>query len=95
MSGERADVMRLDFGAFSKVERTPQGGMRIPANLTRTGVFIYRRKDGTERRELREPAEVFHADSLSTLRSAPVTNLHPDRAVGPDNWKSLFTRSQP
>jgi hypothetical protein len=83
------EVQRLDFGRFSKVTRTPQGGMRVPANLTRIGVFTYTRADGTKVRELRHPDEVFAEDSLDTLRSAPVTDLHPDRAVSPSNWRKL------
>ena len=81
--------MRLDFERFSKVERTPQGGFKIPANLTRVGVFVYRRADGSERRELRHPEEVFSEDSLSTLAAAPVTDLHPRGPVTPGNWKAL------
>jgi len=63
--------------------------MRVPANLTRVGVFSYTRADGSTVRELRHPDEVFAEDSLDTLRSAPVTNRHPDRAVSPSNWRSL------
>jgi hypothetical protein len=71
-------VLRLDGGGkLDKVARTTLGGARVPATLTRTGVLNYRRGDGTVRRELRLPEEVFHADSLETLRGAPVTVGHP------------------
>lgn len=71
-------VLRLDGGGkLDKVSRTTLGGARVPATLTRTGVLNYRRGDGTVRRELRLPEEVFHADSLETLRGAPVTVGHP------------------
>jgi hypothetical protein len=83
------EVERLDFGRFSKVQRTPQGGMRVPANLTRIGVLSYTNADGSTVRELRHPDEVFAEDSLATLSGAPVTNRHPDRAVSPHNWRSL------
>ena len=82
-------VERLDFGRFTKVERTPQGGLRVPAHLTRVGVFVYTRPDGTTVRELRPPEEVFHDDSLSTLAGAPVTDLHPPSPVRPSNWRDL------
>ena len=82
-------VERFDFGRLGKVERTPQGGVRVPANLTRTGVFTYRLADGTHRRELRLPEDVFHEDSLATLAGAPVTDLHPPGMVRPDNWRTL------
>lgn len=71
-------VMRIDArGKLDKVARTTLGGARVPATLTRTGVLKYRKADGTIRRELRLPEEVFHADSLETLRGAPITVGHP------------------
>jgi hypothetical protein len=71
-------VMRIDArGKLDKMARTPLGGARVPASLTRTGVLRYRQGDGTVRRELRLPEEVFHADSLETLRGAPITVGHP------------------
>lgn len=77
-STEDGSVLRLDGGGkLDKVTRTTLGGARVPATLTRTGVLNYRRGDGTVRRELRLPEEVFHADSLETLRGAPVTVGHP------------------
>ncbi|MBA3833605.1 MAG: DUF2213 domain-containing protein [Chthoniobacterales bacterium] len=71
-------VNRLDAGGkLSKAARTTLGGARVPATLTRTGVLKYRQGDGTVRRELRLPEEVFHADSLESLRGAAVTVGHP------------------
>lgn len=49
----------------------------MPAYVTRTGVLTYRRADGSVVRELRHPDDVFRADSLETLRDAPVTVGHP------------------
>lgn len=74
---------------IGKVEVLPSGALRIPGRLTRTGVLVYKRADGTEQRELRLPEEVFHADSLATLRAAAVTDLHPRGQVTPDNWQHL------
>lgn len=71
---------------LGSVRGTPQGGMRAPAYLTRTGVFTYRNPDGTPRRELRHPEDVFAADSLATLAGAPVTVGHPGK-VTPANWR--------
>lgn len=82
-------VERLDFGRLKKAVPTPQGGVRVPAYLTRVGVFAYRNPDGTVRRELRPPDEVFKADSLATLAGAPVTDLHPTVPVRADNWRKL------
>lgn len=86
-----ARVARLDYGTLGKVRRTPQGGVIAPARLTRTGVFRYLNHDGTERRELRLPEEVFKADSLATLADAPVTDGHPAEPVTTKNF-SKFSR---
>lgn len=79
---------RYDSAPLGQVERTPQGGIRVPATLTRTGVFTYIEPDGTVRREYRSPEEVFSAQSIATLRGAPVTNQHPpgDRVDAVD-WR--------
>lgn len=55
--------------------------------ITRTGVFRYVNADGTERRELRLPEDVFHADALASFADAPVTVGHPG-AVTAENWRS-------
>jgi hypothetical protein len=60
--------------------------MVADATLTRTGIFVYYNEDGTERRELRTPEEVFKKDSLDSLKGAPLTVDHPG-LVTPDNWK--------
>jgi hypothetical protein len=82
-------VFRLDLssGSVGDRKRTPQGGLIAPSNLTRTGVFEYRMPDGSRRRELRHPDDVFAPDSLATYSGAPVTVDHPGR-VGPSNWKT-------
>ena len=83
-------VKRVDLaaGTLSDKRRTPQGGLIARATLTRTGVFSYRQPDGTIRRELRHPDEVFKPEALATLRGATYTDDHPDR-VHPDNWKHV------
>jgi len=69
---QRIDVFHLDGAP----ERTPQGGLKLPAYLTRTGVFEYQDGAGGKRREYRPPGEVFDAASLKSLEDAPVTDLH-------------------
>lgn len=72
-------VYRFDFnGTSSDFSRTPQGFLRINARLSKTGVFSYE-----DRREYRSDEEVFRVDSLTSLKGAPVTNLHPSEH-GPD-----------
>lgn len=48
-------------------------------------MFDYVQDDGSTVRELRHPDDVFHADSLASLASAPVTDLHPPEPVTADN----------
>jgi len=74
-------AFRLDYGRLSKAERTPQGGLRVPAFVTRTGVFSYKTDDGRTVRELRHPDEVFNADSLATLEDCVLTDLHPGKVT--------------
>lgn len=71
-------VRRYDAGEFStSVERLDNGYLRADAHITRTGVFAYRLPDGTMRRELRLPSEVFRQDALGSFELAPLTNDHP------------------
>lgn len=85
-----ARVHRRDFGGVtSKVTRTPQGGVRLDAALTRTGVFTYRDHEGRSWREYRPAEEVFRDDSLATLEAAPVTELHPEKMVDAETWSSV------
>jgi len=81
---QRFDVV----GRAGRVRRTQVGGVRVDARLTRIGVLPYTLSDGSVRRELRHPDEVFDAESLATLQSAPVTDLaHHRSLIGPHNWK--------
>lgn len=82
MSVKRFVAFRTD-----KTEFTAQGFLRLPATLTRIGVFKYRKADGTFIRELRHPDDVFNADSLASLQMAPVTDDHPREFVTPANVK--------
>lgn len=80
---------RFDVAAIGRGERTPQGFLRVPAFLTREGVFVYKRADGTSIREYRPADEVFAPTSLATLAAAPLTDLHPAEMVSPANVRSL------
>jgi uncharacterized protein len=79
-------IRRLDAGRLGKASRTPQGGVRVAASLTRTGVLPYRQPDGSSRLEYRPATEVFRADSLASLDSAPITRGHA-AWITPDNWR--------
>jgi uncharacterized protein len=81
-------VRRYDQGSFRKPVKTPEGYLKLDATLTRTGVFPYRLPDGTIRRELRLPEEVFNADSLASFALKPVTDEHPPVPVDATNAKT-------
>lgn len=69
---------------------TPEGYIRAKAIVTRAGVFKYANADGTERKELRLPDDVFDDNALSTIRLIPVTNGHPqEKLVTAENSKRL------
>ncbi len=81
------------YDATSPLEKgspLPGGGLAFAGYVTRTGVAVYQLGDGTTRRELRPADEVFHADSLASLRFASVTNDHPPPGVEVNaaNWKT-------
>lgn len=87
-------VRRVDASVFERFERTPSGGLRIPATPARVGVQVYKQPDGSDRREYRPADEVFAPGSLATYRGATVTDLHPTErgdaaAVTPDNFRRL------
>ena len=78
----------IDY-ATSPAEKTAEGFLVARAPVTSIGVFSYRNPDGSERRELRLPEEVFNADSLASLRLKPLTLLHPEESVTPENIEAL------
>lgn len=69
-------AFRFDISRLDAVKRDHSGYLEATAAVTRTGVFVYRRPDGTITRELRHPDEVFKKDSLATLKHRPVTMGH-------------------
>lgn len=82
-------VTRIDFaGPTRGVRPTPQGGVCVEAAVAREGVLDY--SDGTRSwREYRPADEVFAADSLASLRGAPVTDLHPAQLVTPETFTAV------
>jgi hypothetical protein len=80
-------------GTLGNVTRTPQGGIQVPARLTRSGVFEYHLPGGKVQREYRSPEEVAKAGFLSTLEASPVLDNHPYQEaqglVTPENFGRL------
>lgn len=74
------DATKKDFALH------PSTGFLIAtARATRTGVFEYSDGKGGTIRELRSEEEVFHPDSLDSLKFAPITRHHPDVMVTTEN----------
>lgn len=71
---QRYDIS--DVGDRLDTALTEDGKIRARCCITNVGVFTYRNSDGTLRRELRCPEEVFKQDSVDSLNGVPVTNLH-------------------
>lgn len=68
------------------------GMMKIPATLSRVGVFNYISPDGKVRKELRTADEVFDPESMASFELVPFVNDHPyaeGGAVTVDNAKRL------
>lgn len=86
----KKNVQRFDVSNMSKAAKTTHGFLRVPAFATRTGVFKYRKADGSMLRELRLPDEVFSEESMASLAGLPVTNDHPKGTVDSTNAKALM-----
>jgi hypothetical protein len=71
-----ASVQRFDF-ADIKATKTDEGFLQDSPIIGRVGIQEYRKADGTIRRELRLPENVFNADSLASMRGKPITSGHP------------------
>lgn len=82
---------RYDRGEVQGEARiTDEGYIRAHAVVTRTGVFNYQNADGTLRRELRHPDDVWDAESIASMEMIPVTNGHPhERLLTAENSKRL------
>jgi len=79
-------VKRFDNHKIGKnVQVTAQGFLIIPAFTARTGIQHYKGDDGKILSELRPADEVFSESSMSSLRTAVVTDGHPPKMVNPDN----------
>ena len=75
----RTDWYDNFMDATRPVKKTPEGFVKATVAVTSIGVFTYRNPDGTTRRELRLPEEVFKQDSMDTLALKPMTLLHPTK----------------
>jgi len=82
-------VHRLDSGTLRKPTKLKNGWLRADGYLARTGVQTYRFPDGSVRRELRKPEEVFSKDALDSFRSLPITDDHPTVMLDAKNTRQF------
>lgn len=72
-----------------KAARTDEGYLIDTPIVGRVGIQLYKNAEGTIRRELRPPEEVFNTDSLKSFAGKPVTDEHPGEPVTAKNAKRL------
>lgn len=70
------NVSRFDVGEI-RTSINSDGYLEDTPVVGRVGIQVYRNPDGSLRRELRPPEEVFNADSLASFKGKPVTIGHP------------------
>ena len=78
-------VIRLDSVPMQKAYFTPEGFLKDKPVLTSTGIFEYANPDGSIRRELRLPEDVFSPESLKSYRGKPIVVTHDAGLIDKDN----------
>jgi hypothetical protein len=69
-------VNRYDYATI-QATKTDEGFLVDSPIVARIGIQEYLNADGSTRRELRLPEEVFNADSLASMRGKPISVDHP------------------
>lgn len=78
-------MVRLDSLPMGQTYYTPEGYLVDRPILTSTGIFEYHNEDGSIRRELRLPEEVFSPESLKSYKGRPVIITHDAGLVTKEN----------
>jgi hypothetical protein len=94
MMGAVTRCYRVDIGSLRPVMRRDDGTIRVDAFLTKCGVFQYRQPDGSVRRELRLPEDVFDSAAVASFLGVPVTNDHPPDMLTAKNARRFAVGSQ-
>lgn len=76
---------RFDSIPLGETYFTPEGYLIDHPILTRVGIFEYKNPDGSIRRELRLPEEVFAPESLASYKGKPVILTHEAGMIDSDN----------
>ena len=78
-------VRRLDSIPLDMTYFTDEGYLVDHPIVTSVGIFVYHNPDGSERRELRLPVEVFAVKSLASYKGKPVIITHEAGYVDTEN----------
>ena len=78
-------VQRLDSISLDKTYFTKEGYFVDHPIVTSVGIFEYKNPDGTTRRELRLPEDVFAAQSLASYKGKPIIMTHDAGYVDKNN----------
>lgn len=78
-------VLRLDAIKLDETYFTNEGYLIDHPIVTSTGIFEYKNPDGSVRRELRIPEEVFADESLASYEGKPIIITHDAGCVDKDN----------
>lgn len=85
MTPKLVSVIRLDSLPLNQTSFTSEGYLIDRPILTSTGIFEYHNPDGSIRRELRLPEDVFAPESLKTYKGRPIIITHDAGLVTKDN----------
>ncbi len=76
---------RLDSIALDQTYYTEEGYLVDHPIVTTCGIFEYKNEDGSTRRELRLPEDVFNEKSLKSYKGKPIIITHDAGEVSKDN----------
>lgn len=85
MTPKLCSVIRLDSLPLNQTSFTNEGYLLDRPILTTTGIFEYLNPDGSVRRELRLPEDVFDPESLKSYKGRPIIITHDAGLVTKDN----------
>ena len=83
-------VTRLDSIKVDETYYTNEGFLIDHPIVTTVGIFEYMNPDGSIRRELRLPEEVFAPESLESYKGKPIIVTHRAGRVTTDNVEKAF-----
>lgn len=86
----RYDAILAPDWMYTKFKKTPEGFLTGRAVICSTGIYEYRRSDGSIAKELRLPDDVFAPSFLDSLRLKPLTLYHPPEMVTSVNVKDYL-----